>query len=391
MHVNPFLHNLFKNTIHKARISLLTTLIEGIIKVKKLNLTALGRALEGDIQERSSIFKVDRFFRNSFFLTEKTQHMIYKNIIYSLISAKKRPKIIVDWSKFPNVDYYILRASLVAPGRALTLYEEVHPKKKENNTKIHNQFLDTLKTLLPEACIPVIITDAGFKNPWFKKVVKLGWDYVGRVRGLVKYDDGKGFSPSKELHRAAKEKREEFLGEKKLSKKGTLLTNFYRYKHTLLGRKKYTKNNKVSTNKDSINYGKSYREPWIIVSSLKNDCRAIRIYKQRMTIEEAFRDMKSSQYGFDLHSNKTVMKKANDKEYCGDKRLKLWLLLTALANLVAFIVGYYAEKEGLQRKFQANTLKTRVLSFVYLGCQIIRKKMSFTIPWGELDDFEVIS
>ena len=73
--------------------------------------------------------------------------------------------------------------------------------------------------------------------------------------------------------------------------------------------------------------------------------------------------MKSSQYGFDLRSNKTVMKKVKDKEYCGDKRLKLWLLWTALANLVAWIVGYYAEKAGLQRQFQANTLKTRDLYF----------------------------
>lgn len=378
MHVSQFLHNLFKNTIHKARLSLLITLIEGVIKIKKLNLTALGRALEGNIQERSSIFKVDRFFRNLFFLKKENQQKIYKSMALLLVGKKTRPKIIVDWSKFPHLDYHILRASLATPGRALTLYEEIHPKAKEGNGKVHEKFLDTLKTLLPEGCIPIIITDAGFKNPWFKKVLQLSWDYVGRVRGLVKYDDGEGFKSCKDLHQAAQDLLEESLGEKKLSRKKTLKTHFYRYKHMLIGRKKYTKNKKVATDKDSINYGKSYREPWIIVSSLKNDCRVIRIYKQRMAIEEAFRDMKSSQYGFDLRSNGTL--KA--------ERLPLWLLLIALAYLVSWIVGYYAEKTGLHRHFQANTVKTRVLSFVYLGCQIIRKKISLAISWTYLDDFE---
>ena len=214
MHVKQFLHNLLDNTTHQARISLLTTLVDGIIKIKKLNLTALGRALEGNIQERSSIFKVDRFFRSKFFLQVKNQHAIYETIIHSLVGKKKRPKIIVDWSKFPNVDYYILRASLATLGRALTLYEEVHPKEKEGNRKVHASFLDTLKKLLSEDCVPIIVTDAGFKNPWFKKVTQLGWDYVGRVRGRVKYDDGKGFKPCKDLHQEAQEQREESLGEK---------------------------------------------------------------------------------------------------------------------------------------------------------------------------------
>lgn len=381
MHVKQFLHNLFNNTIHKARVSLLVTLVEGIIKTKKLNLTALGRALEGDIYERSSIFKVDRFFRNPFFGKKENQQKLYKYMIHFLIGQKKHPKIIVDWSKFPNVNYYILRASVATPGRALTLYEEVHPKKKEASKQVHNHFLEQLKELLPEGCVPIIITDAGFKNPWFKKVATLGWDYVGRVRGVVKYKDGEDFKPCNDLHQGAKEGLEESLGEKRLSKRGGLQTNFYRYKNLLMGRKNLNKDKKIATNKDSINYGKSYREPWIIVSSLKNDCRAIRIYKLRMSIEEAFRDLKSHQYGFDLRSNGTIK----------TERLSLWLLLGALASLVSWIVGYYAEKEGYHRKFQANTVKKRVLSFVYLGCQIIRKKILLRIPWSQLDDFEIMN
>jgi hypothetical protein len=36
--------------------------------------------------------------------------------------------------------------------------------------------------MLPPDCRPVIITDAGFRTPWFKQVKALGWDWVGRIR-----------------------------------------------------------------------------------------------------------------------------------------------------------------------------------------------------------------
>jgi hypothetical protein len=30
--------------------------------------------------------------------------------------------------------------------------------------------------------IPIIVTDAGFKVPWFRQLLKLKWDFVGRTR-----------------------------------------------------------------------------------------------------------------------------------------------------------------------------------------------------------------
>ncbi len=31
-----------------------------------------------------------------------------------------------------------------------------------------------------------MITDSGFHAPWFKNIQRLGWHYIGRVRGIVK-------------------------------------------------------------------------------------------------------------------------------------------------------------------------------------------------------------
>ena len=370
MHAKTFLHKLLGNSIHQARIKLLICAVDAVIKTKTLKLSALGRALELPIQERSGIRKIDRLLGNVYF--QERNHEIYKAIIRVVVGSKTRPVVIIDWTKLPNVNEYGLRAAIAMEGRAITLYEEVHPKKKEGNRQVHQQFLRCLKALLPPECKPIIVTDAGFKNPWFKEVLKLDWDYIGRVRGRTQYDGGRGYKPCASLHKEA-QTTPLFLGEKTLSKKNALLTNFYIVKQKLKGRKRHTKNGKVSVHKDSKSYSKSYREPWLLVSSLKGYFMAkkvVTIYKQRMTIEEGFRDMKSQQYGFSMEENKTLKR----------KRLLVWLLIAALASLLAWIVGYTSEKNGIHYQFQINTIRhRRVLSFFYLGCQVIRKRLAIPI------------
>jgi hypothetical protein len=81
----------------------------------------------------------------------------------------------------PVLDY-ILRASLSMSGRSIVIYEECHLKNYENNHSTHKKFLDNLKSILPPAVKPIIITDAGFRALWFKSILKLGWDFVGRIR-----------------------------------------------------------------------------------------------------------------------------------------------------------------------------------------------------------------
>lgn len=45
----------------------------------------------------------------------------------------------------------------------------------------------------------------GFRNPWFKAVLKIGWDFIGRVRGLTKYTEQASdeFEYCEKLHRKA--------------------------------------------------------------------------------------------------------------------------------------------------------------------------------------------
>ncbi|MBT8765727.1 hypothetical protein J7302_06230 [Pseudomonas sp. DB1] len=46
--------------------------------------------------------------------------------------------------------------------------------------------------MLPADCTPVLVTDAGFRRPWFQAVEAKGWHYVGRIRNRDLYRTRKG-------------------------------------------------------------------------------------------------------------------------------------------------------------------------------------------------------
>jgi len=358
------------------------TVNSAVITSKKLQLTQLGRSLSGKAKERSGIRLIDNLLANPFY--QKQSITIYRSICVRVIGATSNPEIIVDWSSLPNShlktkggEHCVLRATLVATGRGITLYEEVHPKKKENNHKVHKHFLKNLHSILPEGCCPCILTDAGFKNPWFKAVSALGWDYVGRVRGLAHYDDGQGFRPVTELFSQAT-KKPCYSGFWSIAKTNNVSHHVVLYKGVPKGRHKMTKTKKIDKGESSQKHSKAWNEPWVLVTSLEQVENipeiAVNKYKKRMTIEENFRDTKSSRYGFSFDNNETII----------PERFTVWMLLAALASLVAWLTGATAEQLKLHYDFQANSYKhRRVLSFFYLGCQVIRKKKDdFSINWA---------
>lgn len=381
MQVSTILHQLLSLSIHKTRLKGLIPVISALIKSKTLQLSKLGRSLSGKSKERSGIRLIDNLLSNSFYQNESI--VIYRSICERVVGNNLCPDIIVDWSSIPNShlktkggEHCVLRAVLATTGRGITLYEEVHPKKKENNAKVHKQFLNTLHSLLPEGCKPCILSDAGFKNPWFKEVSALGWHYLGRVRGLAHYDKGTGYHPVKELFSQAQNKAC-YLGFWLIAKTNPMSHHIVLYKGLSKGRHKMTKTKKIDRGNASKKHSSAWKEPWFLVTSLpevkNNPQLAVLKYKKRMTIEENFRDTKSTKYGFSFDKNTTIK----------PERFTVWLVLAALASLVCWLTGAAAEQLNLHYDFQANSYKhRRVLSFFYLGCQIIRKKIQTPIEWA---------
>ena len=377
MHVNGFLHKTLSSVMHSKRLFTLSFLVEGLLCSKKLSVTELGRGMKTCITERSSIRKADRFIGNKE-IHKKEVSLIYKNIALILIGNKKKPRIIVDWTHVPNTKFHVLRAALVSEGRALTLHEETHEEKNLGNRKIEKNFLLTLHRWMPPKTKPIVVTDAGFHNEWFKALQSLNWDYIGRVRGLkICYQKG--------LWRSCKEWMNEAIrvpiarGPIFLCKRNTLFTHCYLYKGESPLKKKYGKHKSKRGGRDKKNHRRSAMEPWMLVSSLKADPeKIIEIYKERMQIEEGFRDLKSPAYGFGMrhaHSRKRL-------------RIVVLLLVAMLAALIARLIGRVMERQKLHYHFQCNSMKSRrVLSLFFIGCRAIAQKIKIKMRlcWNEIN------
>jgi len=93
--------------------------------------------------------------------------------------------IAVDWSGYPTQDFHVLRASLVCNGRSIPLLSQVVTSAMQQNAGVQPAFLNALSDAIGPDEKVIIITDAGFRNTWFRKVQSLGWDFIGRVRGAV--------------------------------------------------------------------------------------------------------------------------------------------------------------------------------------------------------------
>ena len=105
-----------------------------------------------------------------------------------------------------------------------------------------------------------------------------------------------------------------------------------------------------------------------------NAVQIVHLYSLRMQIEESFRDIKNSKYGFSFKNTLTR----------GIRRLNILLLIAALVNFIAWSVGLLAEQKNWHFKCQSNTSKKRTLSLFYLGI-IILNSNHFRIRLSEIE------
>ena len=93
------------------------------------------------------------------------------------------PIILVDWSDLhEDCRWQLLRAADTGGGRSITILDLVFPESMKGSPIAEKQLLQRLRRLLPKSVTPILVTDAGFRAPWFRAVARLGWHYVGRLR-----------------------------------------------------------------------------------------------------------------------------------------------------------------------------------------------------------------
>ena len=362
-----WLHKRLKKSltsIHQGRLNSLFSGVTGLLAGQHLSLSGVGRHLPGKVGEKHKIKRVDRLLGNHRLHAER--HQIYRWLSHELLGNTRHPNIIVDWSDIdPNKHLFLLRAAVSVGGRALVLYEEVH--RRYHHREDTRRFLDRLAACLPAGCQPVIVTDAGFKSPWFEAVAALGWFYVGRVRHRdhVCYAGTDAWFPAKTLYQQAT-RYPKAIGEVWLPKCAPMLTRAYVYRKHPKGRVRLTAKGQRKRNGQSLKHEKREREPWLLISNLpprhRIEKRIVAIYGDRMAIEESFRDLKAYRHGFALRQNLGRH----------PQRIANLLLLAALAAWAVWLTGTVGISQGIDRTLQANTeRRRRVLSTFFIGLRLL--------------------
>jgi hypothetical protein len=382
MHVRQALSRWLEQRLvvrHAMRADALIRVVQALVLGGKAALTQLGRNRAGSAQIKHHIKAVDRLLGNELLHAECAA--IYRAIAQTLLHGVPSPVLTVDWFDFEcggSRKWAMLQAAVPVGGRTVVIFARVFPFKRYNSPGAHREFLHALKLVLPDDCKPIIITDAGFRGPWFRAVEALGWDWVGRIRNKIKFfnDQTGRWAFTDSLYRLATPTAR-FVGNVVLSKRRAYSFNLYlvrAHAPARSGRRKPNQRRPYSNRYRSL-----HRSPWLLATSLPHEpgCerRIQNLYATRMQIEEMFRDGKSHRFGFGLRY-------ARSRSL---HRLQVLLLLVALATLVLWLVGLAGRSRDLARGLQANTVRHRfVLSTPFVGRLLLLRRLA-TFPPGAID------
>ena len=358
--------------MHARRVSALLEAVNALIRGRRLVLMDLARACaaaQGDGRVKAALKRLDRLLGNVRLHAER--HCLYAGMAHWLM-VNPHPLIVVDWSDLQgHGKKFLLRAAIPVRGQALTVLEEVYEEHQKQKPHIERAFLQRLKKILPQWARPIIVTDAGFKRPWFRAVRRLGWDYLGRVRGgctQVRLGAADRVSSVSELYEQATAQVRcfEYAG---LGKHKRLRCRLVLFRKPRCGRIRTTHRGQRSQSVRSKRAEKGAKEPWLLATSLSSQEftgeQIAQLYAQRMQIEKSFRDLKCAQYGC-----------AFDHSLTGScERLGVLLLIHALATFAAWLSGLTLdEREGLNKYGGVHAPRPRRhYSLLRLGWEALRR------------------
>ena len=158
MHRLPVLHTSLNSSVpslHKRRRQALVAVVTSLVGGAQASVTSMGRGLSGRVRDKHKIKRTDRLLSDRTLYQE--HQPIYSALTQCLTQHLKEPVILIDGSPLcTDQSWQLLRAAVSVGGRALTLYEEVHPRRLLSNRRIQHQFLATLAGMM-KGCRPIVI------------------------------------------------------------------------------------------------------------------------------------------------------------------------------------------------------------------------------------------
>lgn len=372
MHTMPVLQKFFADSlpqVHAYRLNAVTVAVDAVAQGAQVAITSMGRSLTSATRTKHRVKRMDRLVGNRLLGAERDQ--FYQAMIDRLLVGSRQPIILIDWSDFSDDrQQQLLRASTPVGGRAMTLYEQLHPCDKLANRSVQHRFLDQLKAKLPAGCVPIIIADAGFRVPFFRYVQALGWHWLGRIRNrdFVLWD-GAPFEwrPAKSLYGLAA-LRPQDLGDVQWVRRAPLAGRLVLVRQRKAHRKDRALNGMVRRSRLSRQHAQRAAEPWLLIASSSLSHYApkqiVKLYKTRMQIEENFRDTKSVAYGLGI---------ARGRHTSFARAVNL-LLIAALATFTLWLIGCLAKARGWQRLVRVNSSsRSPDYSTIFLARLIIKQ------------------
>jgi hypothetical protein len=363
MRVGPMVRHLLEGCsgfVHASRLKAFIRVVEGVLRARRLTPATVGRNLGGRIRPKHGIKCVDRLLGGG--LWREREHL-FRALTARLLGDCPQPVILVDWTQTMGGKHEVLVAATAIGGRALPIYLEVHPLKRLGNVAVEDRFLRSLRAILPAGCKPVIVTDAGFKGPFFESVLALGWQFVGRIRGTAKAEPSDGGPViTKENFYAMATPTPRDLGNHALFVRSPLLCRL------VLVRKRRRPGPKRPPPKcrEEREFRTSALDPWLLATSIVSGGAAyvVSLYARRMQIEETFRDAKNHRFGWCLSDARTST----------HQRAGVLLIVATFAMALVTLVGLSAENANAHRAYQANTtVSKRVLSLFVLACAMLQR------------------
>jgi hypothetical protein len=350
-------------TIHALREKSLMQAVDALLIGRRLTLMDMARAWPGAERVRAPLKALDRLLSNRHLHAERES--LYANMAHWLLRGP-HPVIVVDWSDLKaDKSWCLLRAAVPVGGRTLTILDMVFAGKQQGSPAAEKYFLQRLKTLVPGGVTPILITDAGFRNPWFRAVEAMGWYWLGRLRhrtfftrpGMTTQKDA--WLPCRALYALATSRPQD-LGEVEIARYRPLLARLVLYRKVPKGRKHRTRLGEVARSKASRKAAAREREPWLIVASPQlaiSPKQMVKLYARRMQIELSFRDLKSHRYGQAFEDSLTRK----------DHRIEVLLLLSAMATFASWAAGMAADAMDMARWLVPHGAKRKLYSVVRLG------------------------
>jgi len=325
------LPSVFKE-MHVYRARALIGAVQALLLGGRLILMELARAWPGAEKVRAPLKRLDRLLSNSHLAAER-EHL-YGAMMCWLI-RQPNPLLLIDWSDMhADCRWQLLRASVPLHGRAFTVFEMVFPESKKGSPRAERAFLKRLRALLPAGVTPIIVTDAGFRAPWLRAVAKLGWHFVGRLRGRTRLQlPHSEWLDNRELYARCT------ATPLTLSEVRMVESHPYRI-DLVLYRKPRQHRHRLSVRRGgscleqaSVKARRRESEPWLLVISptLRHlqPRQLVAIYAKRMQIEQSFRDLKCDRCGSAFRFSQTRIA----------ERIATLLLIHALATFVGWLAA----------------------------------------------------